>query len=62
MSNEEKKYPLEQLPDDFDFGGWETERDKALWDLSLTPEQRLQSLEEMIEFDLACRTAIRVIR
>lgn len=59
MSEGEKK---NELPPDFDFGGWETDRDKAKWDLSLTVEQRLKALEEMMEFTRSVHGTIHGLR
>jgi hypothetical protein len=59
MSSEAKK---QELPPGFDFGGWETEQDKAEFDLSLTVEQRLKALEEMMEFTRMVHGTIHDLR
>lgn len=57
----EPKKPIAELPPDFK-GGWETDREKALHDLSFTPEKRLEILAELIEFSEHLRNAVLVVR
>jgi hypothetical protein len=48
MSNEDNRGKFD-LPADYK-GGWETDREKLQRNIAHTPEERMQALEELIEF------------